>query len=426
MKRKGLGNGIYYGWYVTATAMFIAGVTLGARGAFGVFVIPMSETFDWNRTTISVAAGIGVLVNGVTQPVMGHLFDRFDSRKVILISLLIVGLGTAGLSLTFHYLFLVFLFSFLLSTAMSGTSEGTLGPLLARWFLRRRTTVMGLMVAGGALGGLILIPFSAYMVELFDWRVSWIALGAIITVLALPLGFIFLRNSPAQMGLQPDGDPEPLSDDSAPTQKRGLFEVEQWWQSFRSPPIWNLSLSFTICGVSVGAIAIHFVPYAEEQIGISPTLAGVIFGFMMGLSVVGGIVGSWLADRFGRKNVLAWVYFIRGLAYVALLGGLFAVERGIALPLIASPGLASLWVFAALAGLSWIASVPVTTSLTADVYGLRALATISGISLMCHQVGSFVSILLAGILYDATGSYFLPLRHRRFAAVPGSAGGLYD
>ena len=404
----GPGNGIYYGWYVTATAMFIAAVALGSRSAFGVFVIPMSDTFDWNRTTISVAAGIGVLVNGLTQPVLGHLFDRFDSRRVILISLLVVGLGTAGLSLTFHYLFLVFLFSFVLSTAISGVSEGTLGPLLARWFLRRRTTVLGLLVAGGALGGLTLIPFSAYLVDLFDWRVSWIVLGGIITVLALPLGVVFLRNSPAQMGLQPDGEPSLPADEPLPAQMRGPFEVEQWWHSFRSRPIWNLSASFTICGISVGAITIHFVPYAEEQIGTSPTMAGVIFGFMMGLSVLGGIGGSWLADRFGRKDVLACVYLVRGLAYVVLLAGLFAVERGIALPLLGSPGLASLWAFAALAGLSWIASVPVTTSLTADVYGLRTLATISGIALMCHQVGSFGSILLAGILYDATGSYFLP------------------
>ncbi len=401
-------DGIYYGWYVTATAMFIAAVTLGSRSAFGVFVIPMSEAFDWSRTTISVAAGIGVLVNGLSQPLLGHLFDRYDSRKVILISLLMVGLGTAGLSLTFHYLFLVFLFSFVLSVAISGVSEGTLGPLLARWFVRRRTMVLGLLVAGGALGGLTLIPISAYLVDLFDWRVSWIALGAIITVLALPLGFIFLQNSPVQMGLQPDGDPMRPADEPSPTQKRGRFEVEHWWQSFRSRPIWNLSASFTICGVSVGAVTIHFVPYAEEQIGISPTMAGVIFGLMMGLSVLGGIGGSWLADRIGRKDVLACVYLIRGLAYVVLLAGLFTVERGITLPLIGSPGVASLWVFAALAGLSWIASVPVTTSLTADVYGLRTLATISGISLMCHQVGSFGSILLAGILYDATGSYFLP------------------
>ena len=405
---RGTQGGIYYGWYVTATAMFVAAVTLGSRGAFGVFVIPMSETFDWSRTTISVAAATGVLVNGLTQPVLGYLFDRFDSRRVILISLLVVGLGTAGLSLTFHYLFLVFLFSFVLSTAISGASEGTLGPLLARWFLRRRTTVMGLMVAGGALGGLTLIPFSAYLVEVTNWRVSWIALGAIITVLALPLGIAFLKNSPSVMGLQPDGDPEPKPDESAPAQNRGLFEAQKWWESFRTPPIWNLSASFTICGFSVGVIAIHFPPFAEEQMGVSPTLAGVIFGYLMGLSVVGGIGGSWLADRYGRKNVLACVYLIRGLAYVLLLGGLFVVERGTALPLINSPGLTSLWGFATLAGLSWIASVPVTTSLTADVYGLRTLATISGISLMCHQVGSFASILLAGILYDATGSYFLP------------------
>ena len=52
--------------------------------------------------------------------------------------------------------------------------------------------------------------------------------------------------------------------------------------------------------------------------------------------------------------------------------------------------------------------MPLTASLTADVYGLRALATISGISFLCHQVGSFVSILLAGYIYDVTGSYTIP------------------
>ena len=168
-------EGIYYGWYIVVTAMFIAAVTTGARNGFGVFVVPMSEAFEWNRTTISVAAGVGWLMNGITQPFLGHLFDKFNSRKVILISLLIAGLATAGLSLTFHYLFLIFLFSFVLSTAMSGASIGTLGPLMARWFMKRRTLVLGLVASGSSLGGLILIPFSAYLVELFNWRVSWIA-----------------------------------------------------------------------------------------------------------------------------------------------------------------------------------------------------------------------------------------------------------
>ena len=413
---------MYYGWYMVVTAMFIAAVTTGARNGFGIFVIPMSEAFEWNRTTISVAAAVGWLMNGISQPMLGHLFDKFDSRRVILISLAVVGLGTAALSITFHFLFLVFLFSFVLSIAMSGASIGTLGPLLARWFVRRRTFVLGLVVAGSSLGGLVLIPFSAYLVELFNWRVSWIALGGIVTIIALPLGFSFLRNEPASVGLLPDGEVSQSSGgDAAPAERqRGLFEVDQWWKSLRSPPIWNLSAAYTVCGVTVGVISVHFVPYAQEQIGASPTLAGMIFGYMMGLNVAGGIGGGWLADRFGRKNVLGSVYFVRGIAYATLLGGMIAVQNNVVLPVVGTPGVASLWVFATLAGFSWIASVPITTSLTADVYGLRALATISGISFLCHQAGAFGSILLAGALYDLTGSYLLPFSVAGSLLIPAS------
>ena len=99
------------------------------------------------------------------------------------------------------------------------------------------------------------------------------------------------------------------------------------------------------------------------------------------------------SPRAKRKNLLAAVYALRGVAFVLLL---------------AMPGAQGVWLFAVLAGFSWIASVPLTSSLTADVYGVRALATISGISFLCHQVGSFVSILAAGLLFDITGSYTLP------------------
>ena len=415
-------KGVYYGWYVVATAMFIAAVTTGARNGFGVFVLPMSEAFEWSRTEISVAAAIGWLVNGATQPFLGHLFDKFNSRKVLLISLLVVGLSTAAMSLTFHYLFLVFLFGFVLSTAMSGASIGTLMPLLARWFNKRRTFVLGLVAAGTSIGGLVLIPFSGYLVDLFNWRVSWIALGSIVTFLAVPLGFVFLRNNPSEIGLLPDGATESSSATAteAQTRRQGMFEVDQWKDSFRTPPIWNLSIAFTVCGITVGLISVHFVPYAQEHVGISATLAATIFGVLTGLNVIGAIGGGWLADRYSRKNVLGTVYAVRGLAYLVLIGGLVAVDRGITLPILGSPGLPSLWFFAILAGFSWIASVPVTAALTADVYGLRAMATISGISFFCHQIGAFVSIILGGLLYDMTGSYLLPFALAAAALVPAS------
>jgi MFS family permease len=380
--------------------MFVAFVTTGARSSFGIFVIPMEEEFGWSRTTISLAAATGFLVNGITQPFAGQLFDRFDGRKVILSGLVITGLATAALSLTFNFFFLMFVFGFVLSAAISGASGTNILALLSKWFRRRRATAMGLNVAGSSLGGLLLVPFGMYLLQATDWRLTWIALGLIVLVLSVPLAFVFIRNDPAQKGLLPDGDPIPpenLQDQQALAadtmdQQRGAFEVDRWHRSFRSPPMWQMSFAFSVCGFTTGMISAHLVPYAIDE-GISPSMAATIFGFMMGLNIVGAIGAGILADRFGRKNVLASVYFLRGIGYILLL---------------LIPGSTGFWAFASLAGFSWIASVPLTASLTADVYGLRALATISGVSYLCHQVAGFVSILLAGYLFDVTGSYQMP------------------
>ncbi len=397
---RGFKPPVYYGWYVLATTMFVAFVTTGARSSFGIFVIPMEEEFGWSRTTISLAAATGFLVNGITQPFAGQLFDRFDGRKVILSGLVITGLATAALSLTFNFFFLMFVFGFVLSAAISGASGTNILALLSKWFRRRRATAMGLNVAGSSLGGLLLVPFGMYLLQATDWRLTWIALGLIVLVLSVPLAFVFIRNDPAQKGLLPDGDPIPpenLQDQQALAadtmdQQRGAFEVDRWHRSFRSPPMWQMSFAFSVCGFTTGMISAHLVPYAIDE-GISPSMAATIFGFMMGLNIVGAIGAGILADRFGRKNVLASVYFLRGIGYILLL---------------LIPGSTGFWAFASLAGFSWIASVPLTASLTADVYGLRALATISGVSYLCHQVAGFVSILLAGYLFDVTGSYQMP------------------
>ena len=91
---------IFYGWYLVAAFVIIALVTNGARNAFGVFVLPMEQSFGWDRSTISLAASLGFLVNGLSQPILGGFLDRFGGRVVILASLTILGLSTILLSLT--------------------------------------------------------------------------------------------------------------------------------------------------------------------------------------------------------------------------------------------------------------------------------------------------------------------------------------
>lgn len=386
---------IYYGWYVCAAAMFIGFVAIGARNSFGVFVIPMSEEFGWNRFTISLAAALGVLVNGVTQPFVGQIFDRTGGRKLILISLLVLGIATMLLALTFHILFLVFVFGFMASMAQSGPSLSNTAALMARWFRRRRATAISINAAALSLGGLIMVPFSMYLLQATNWRVAWVALGLIVLT-SLPLAYFFLHERPEKKGLYPDGDPKPAEGVAGGRRHEvvGPLEVEKWQETFKSAPIWQMAGSYFVCGTTTFVLSVHFIAFAMDDRGISGSTAATIFGYMMGLNIIGGLGAGMLSDKLGgTKNWLALVYLMRGVAYVLLL---------------TIDSVAGLWIFASVAGFSWVATLPLTSSLTADVYGLKALGTISGITFMFHQIGGFSSVLLAGLLYDLTGSYTLP------------------
>ena len=386
---------LFFGWYVVAAVTFIAFVNTGSRSSFGIFVIPMSEEFGWNRLTISSVAALGAIVGGAAQPFLGYAFDRVGARKVIVTSLVVVGLATAALGLTFNFIFLLLVFGFVTSISNSGAALAR-GALLARWFVRKRATVVSVGAVGTSAGSLLLVPFAMFLLQATggNWRITWAALGLIILVLAVPLGFLFIRDDPSKVGLKPYGEHDPSEDAAADRSRhrRGPLEVDAWSESFRSPPIWQMSGAFFVCGFTTLIMSVHFVPYAID-IGVSPGLAATIFGVMMGLNVLGGRGSGILADRFGRKNLLAAAYFIRGCGYIALL---------------LAPSTLGLWLFAGFAGMSWIATVSLTNTLTADVYGLRALGTISGITFLCHQIGGLAGVLLGGFFYDLTGAYTLP------------------
>ena len=395
-------SGMFYGWFVVATCMFIAFLTMGTRNAFGAFVVPMEAEFEWNRTVVSWAAALGALLNGVSQPFMGYLFDRVGVRIVVMAGIVVVGVSTLLMAATGSIWYLISIFGVVAAVGQSGTSLTNTGAMLSKWFRRRRGLVIGLNASGMSLGGLILVPFAAYMISLIDWRLSWIVLGVMILVLGIPLAFMFLHDDPAKKGLTPDGDPVP---DNGPEGSPGaaspppqpLF-AENWRQAFKSLPIWQMSFSYFICGSTTFMLAVHFVPMAVEE-GINPQTAALIFGLMSGLNALGATGAGWISDRIGRrKNWLALVYFCRGTGYVILVASL--VVPGI-------PVIAGLLIFSVVAGLSWIATAPLTTSLTAEVYGLKSLATISGVAFLFHQLGGFTSVLMAGYLREITGDYVI-------------------
>ncbi len=395
MQKTSSRSPLFYGWVIVGVAVFMAFVMSGSGNGFGIFVVPMEEEFGWNRSIISLAFFFSTLGSGLCQPFLGHLYDRFGGRKIILISLAIMGVCTILLSLTFNIVFLILMYGVVMAIVRNGGSITATSWVVTRWFRRKRATALALSMAGSSLGALILVPAAAYFLDVTSWRVTWVVLGAMILMLALPVVFFFLKDDPRDMGLLPDGDPEPPADvnraSSAQT-VRGPLETERWSDSFRSRPLWQFSGAYWGCGFITGMLSMHFIPYAEGE-GFSRSMAATAFGVLSGLNVVGLLVTGLLSDKFGRKNVLASVYAMRVLGYAVLL---------------LAPGPWGLWGFVLLLGFSWYSSAPLTASLTADIYGLKNLGVLNGITFMAHQLGGALGVILAGVMYDLTGSYLIP------------------
>ena len=244
------------------------------------------------------------------------------------------------------------------------------------------------------MGAMILIPLSQQLIDLFGWKSTWMVLGLLILLLAIPLTYLIIREKPEDLGLMQDGKENNnlVEKATSASPKDAPLATHDWKQALKSPLLWQLSGAYFVCGFTTGIISTHFVPYAIEK-GYSPSLAATVFGVMSGLNVIGVLTAGKLGDRFQRKNLLAIIYALRAVGYALLL---------------ISPGLVGLWGFAILAGFSWIATVPPTTALTADVYGLKNIGILSGVIFMLHQFGGGLSIQMAGELRDLTGSYDVP------------------
>ncbi len=446
-----MGGSLYFGWYIVATCFFVAFLSIPGRQGFGLFVTEMEPTFGWDRADISWVGSIGFLINGAMQPIMGALFDKYGPRKVFGFGLVIMGLAIMSLafirdleatlplgfvSIPLDLLWFIVVFSIIVNTCLSAASITNMLALVVRWFQRKRSKATALAACGTSIGGLLTIPFAAYLMGVIDtsgisvgdsvlvgWRTVWFLLGIIVVVAAAPLAVFFLRPNPQSMGLNPDGDPTPEGATPATMsagRATGAYEVNNWRQCFKTAPMWQLSGAYVVCGITTGLLSIHFIPYAEDVLpaqvnflgGVwdEKVFAGLIFGVMTGLNAAGVIITGFLGDRMRRKNVLAVVYATRGAAFMCL----------VFLPLFGH-GMLGLLMFAMLSGMSWVASVPLTSTLTADVYGFRALGTISGWVFFAHQIGSFLSIQFAGYAYVwFNESYFWPFLIAGLTLIPAS------
>jgi len=380
---------IHPAWVVLVAVTLCLLATSGVRATFAVYIKPIESEMGWSRGALSIAAALSLLLLGATGPFAGRLADRWGPRRVIVLSLLLLGTGSIAAAFIQSLWQLYATVGVLMAVGAGGAALSTGSAVVARWFETHRGAAIGVAAGGMSAGQLVLIPLATSITLTHSWRWSFLWLGVALLVLVLPLGAWLVRNTPEERGLQPYGATGP---------KRSVAEAHAFQQAGRvsvteaaqTLPFWLLMGTFFVCGyTSAGLIGTHFIPHALEH-NFTPMQASAALGVMGAMNIVGTIGAGWLCDRVGRRGPLATFYFVRGLSLLFLLY-VWNVP--------------SLHFWAALFGLNYISTVPPTTTLTANIYGRFSVGELSGWIFFAHQVGAALAAALAGWVYEWTGSY---------------------
>jgi len=343
----------------------------------------MQQDLGVSRTTLSLAASLGLIMFGLGGPLSGTLMDRFGPRRVTAAGLLVIAasfVGSAFISSVWQ-LHLVW-------GVLSGLGTGIVGSVLGatianRWFVTQRGLVMGIFGAASSAGQLIFLPVLTAMVGSLGWRESVVVIGGLALVSVLPAALL-LRDRPAEVSTQPLGLE---SGDTAPSV---LPEPGIMRRAVRSRQFWLLAITFFVCGAtSNGLIGMHFIAYCTEA-GLTAGYAAGMLALMGAFNFVGTIASGWLTDRYDPRLLLGGYYAFRGLS--------------LALLLFIPPGV-GLVAFAVLFGLDYIATVPPTTALVADKFGRGNVGTVYGWVFCAHMIGAALAAWLGGVARDALGSY---------------------
>ncbi|HVL36310.1 MAG TPA: MFS transporter, partial [Burkholderiales bacterium] len=332
---------------------------------------PMSLEFGWGREVFSFAMALQNLVWGALAAFAGSVGDRYGAGRVIAGCGLAYVLGLVAMAYAGTPLGLQLGSGLLLGLALSGTTFGIVLAVVARAAPpARRSTALGIATAAGSLGQFVMLPVTQSLIQAFDWQRALLGL-AVLAALIVPLAAA-LRGRPAA----PSGAEQSL----------GAALGEAWRERSFHLLFWG----YFVCGFQLLMFTVHLPAFVTDG-GLAPR-HGMIALALIGLcNAIGSFAAGWLGGRYSKKHLLALIYVVRA----ALIGYL----------LLAPLTPVTLYVFAVGMGFLWLSTVPLTNGLVGQIFGLRYMATLTGIVFFGHQLGSFLGIWLAGTLYDATGSY---------------------
>lgn len=363
-------------WRSPAVTLVCGGLILflclGQRHSFGLFLRPITMDLLWSRETFSIAIALQNLVWGMAQPFSGMIADKYGAHRVMVAGGALYALGLLLMPFSGSGLSFAVSAGLLIGLGLSGTGFGIVYGAVGRAFpLEKRAHALGVVGALGGLGLFMMLPFNQMLIDQLGWASALIALSAACSLM-VPLAFGFTGTSGA----------------SRPAASQSVGQAVR--EAFSHSGFWLLTLGFLACGFQLAFIATHLPAYLADR-QLTPEVAVTALAVVALFNVAGSYLGGYLGGRFSKKYLLTGVYLARGLAILLLL----------ALP----PSAAVTYLFAAIMGLLWLGTVPLTSGIIGQIFGLQYVSTLFGFVFFSHQLGSFLGVWLGGVLFDRTGSY---------------------
>jgi MFS family permease len=372
----------FYGYVLVAASFLLQAIGWGAYNSFGVFFNPLMNEYDWSRAGISGAVSVSFCLYGFSSILLGRLNDRVGPRFIMAISGIFLGVGYLLMSRLTSLWQLYLLYSLLVGIGISGTDVVLLSTI-ARWFVRLRGRMSGVLKVGTGVGMLVMPLFTNWLITAFGWRTAFFVMGIVVLIPFIGLSQLLVRD-PARRGLRPDGDGRVTAKIAQAAEKGFTLR-----QALKNLQLWLICTAYFLLLVCVFTVLLHIVPHAID-LGIPPNWATRVLATIGGLSIVGRIIMGFSSDRIGNKWALTICY---GFLCVSL-GWLLLANR-----------LWMLFVFAIVYGFAHGGFFVVMSPLIAEFFGTASHGAIFGMMIFVSNIGGAIGPLLAGYVFDLTGSY---------------------
>jgi sugar phosphate permease len=383
-------NRVFYGWWIVLLGAMILVVGAGILiHGFTVFFLPLKRDLAVSSAAISLLYGAARLEGGAEGPLVGYLVDRWGPRAMMLTGAILAGTGFILLSLVQTFWQFFFIYIFIISL---GFNAGFFHPVYAvvnSWFIRRRGIGFALTGVAASVGGIFMAPLLSHLILSFGWRTGALIAGMIILAVAVPAA-LPIRRTPESMGLLPDGDP---ARDATPAGKRQRLETAPPTeftvaQAIRVPDFWILFFAIALRVSITVALTIHFVPLFVWKGQTEAASAYLVSLFAMSTIPI-TLVCGWFGDRWDKS-------LICGLGVLPTMAGMLLLMYG-------HSGVS---LYALPVGLAiTMGTVPLNWALIGDFFGRRSYGTLRGIMVVGTGLGTFLTPIYAGWVFDRSETY---------------------